>query len=149
MHPPDIGAALALWRATDGVGLSSADDPGELERFIAANEGLCWCAVRGERLVGTVLCGSDGRRAYLYHVAVEGGAQRTGVGRRLVAHALDTARAAGIAKCHAMVFASNEGGRAFWECLGWDLREDLVVYSREIEPQEVESSRDAAGERRS
>ena len=145
MHPGDIDAALRLWRATDGVGLSGADEPDALERFLRANDGLCWCAVTASRLVGTVLCGSDGRRGYLYHVAVDGGEQRSGVGRRLVDCALEAARAAGIAKCHAMVFAANEGGRSFWERLGWSLRDDLVVYSRDLDPGADDAAADAAG----
>lgn len=144
MHPGDIDAALRLWGTTDGVGLSGADEPGQLRRFLEANEGLCWCAVAGERLVGTVLCGSDGRRGYLYHVAVDGREQRSGVGRRLVARTLDAARARGITKCHAMVFADNERGRAFWERLGWSLRDDLVVYSRDLEAIAPDSPGDRA-----
>lgn len=128
----DIDAAIRLWRTTDGVGLSGADEPPELERFLEANDGLCWCAVTGERLVGTVLCGTDGRRGYLYHLAVDEAEQRAGVGRELVGRALDAARARGIAKCHAMVFAENEAGRAFWHRLGWSLRDDLVVYSCDL-----------------
>jgi len=59
--------------------------------------------------------------------------RREGVGRRLVDAAIESLRSAGIEKCHAMVFASNELGRSFWERSGWKLRDDLVVFSMDIE----------------
>jgi ribosomal protein S18 acetylase RimI-like enzyme len=128
----DTDACLRLWRDTPGVGLSSADNPGELARFLEHNEGLSWCAVRSGRIVATVLCGSDGRRGYLYHVAVEAELQGSGIGRAIVRKALDSLASTGIHKCHAMVFADNQRGRGFWQRVGWQLREDLVVYSLDL-----------------
>jgi len=115
------------------VGLSSADDAASLSRFIERNAGLCWCSVTDDRIVGTILCGSDGRRGYLYHVAVDEAVRREGVGRRLVEAALCSLRSTGIEKCHAMAFASNDLGRSFWERSGWKFRDDLVVFSMNIE----------------
>jgi N-acetylglutamate synthase len=128
----DLAGALALWRSSDGVGLSAADEPEALGRFLDHNEGLCWCATDGHEIRGTILCGCDGRRGYLYHVAVADALTMRGVGRRLVEHALCALEEAGIGKCHAMVFAANEAGRLFWERVGWSLRDDLVVFSHEV-----------------
>lgn len=129
----DVEPCLELWRRTPGVGLSSADDAVSLSRFIERNAGLCWCSATDDRIVGTILCGSDGRRGYLYHVAVDEELRREGIGGLLVEAAIRSLRSAGIEKCHAMVFASNELGRSFWEQSGWGLRDDLVVFSRNIE----------------
>lgn len=130
---PDTTNALALWRDTPGVGLSQGDSPEELAGFIERNEGLCWAAVDDDRsaeLVGTILCGSDGRRGYIYHLAVASDARFQGVGRELVDRVIGALRAAGVRKCHAMVFANNDNGRAFWQQVGWGFRDDLVVFSR-------------------
>jgi ribosomal protein S18 acetylase RimI-like enzyme len=128
----DTKNALALWRATPGVGISQGDTPEELSSFIGQNEGFCWAAVdsaRPDELVGTILCGTDGRRGYIYHLAVAPEARRQGVGRELVGRVLGALRATGVQKCHAMVFASNETGRAFWQQVGWSFRDDLVLFS--------------------
>jgi len=40
--------------------------------------------------------------------------------------------AAGVRKCHIFVFAANIEARNFWTTIGWRLREDLVVMSRDL-----------------
>jgi N-acetylglutamate synthase len=132
----DTKDALILWQATPGVGISQGDTHEELAHFLERNDGLCWCAEREDKpdeLVGTILCGSDGRRGYLYHLAVAGEARRSGIGSALVEQTLSALRAAGIQKCHAMVFANNEPGRAFWRQVGWSLRDDLVLFSKTVD----------------
>ncbi|MFP4378642.1 MAG: GNAT family N-acetyltransferase [Spirochaetales bacterium] len=129
----DAENALALWKITPGVGISQGDTPEELSRFFEHNDGLCWAAVEGDgpgALLGTILCGNDGRRGYLYHLAVHEQARRTGIGRDLVERTLAALGAVGIQKCHAMVFANNASGRAFWQQVGWSFREDLVLFSQ-------------------
>jgi ribosomal protein S18 acetylase RimI-like enzyme len=137
MRTDDIADALALWRATPGMGLSGADEPQSLVSFIRANERHCWCAREDNRIIGTALCGSDGRRGYIYHLAVERAHQRRGVGRALIERVVRSLAEAGIQKCHAMVFAANEAGRGYWKRVGWDEREDLVVFSRDVHGDEA------------
>ncbi len=129
----DHPAASALWRATPGVGLSSADTREAVQAFLARNPGLSFVAEEGGALVGTALAGSDGRRGYLYHVAVQPDFRGRGVGARLVELCLDALRAQGIAKCHLFVMADNAPGIAFWKAVGWQPRGDLVVMSKSLE----------------
>jgi ribosomal protein S18 acetylase RimI-like enzyme len=103
----DIDAALRLWRRTEGVGLSDADQPGRLREFLARNPSLSRMALHGEVLIGTILCGSDGRRGYIHHLAVAADSRRKGVGRALLDAALSALRRTGIGKCHVFVFQSN------------------------------------------
>jgi len=129
----DTHTALLLWHNTPGVGISQGDTEEELAHFLGQNEGFCWCATDDHdptELLGTILCGSDGRRGYIYHLAVAADARRRGIGRSLVDRTLAALRAAGIQKCHAMVFANNDSGRAFWKQIGWNFREDLVLFSQ-------------------
>ncbi len=51
------------------------------------------------------------------------------MGRTLVDAGLAALRAAGIAKCHLLVFEENESGRAFWDALGATRRDELRTYS--------------------
>lgn len=132
----DILPALSLWRSTPGVGISGGDDPESLGRFLTANPGLCWCAERSGTLCGTILCGSDGRRGYIYHLAVRESARNEGIGRELVRRVHRALNERGIPRCHAMVFASNDSGRAFWERVAWRERPDLVVFS--VDTGEIE-----------
>jgi N-acetylglutamate synthase len=132
MSPTDHREVLALWREAKGVGLSEADQADQIERFLQRNAGLCFVACDGRPIVGAVLCGSDGRRGYLYHLAVSPSHRRGGVGRSLVARCLAGLRQAGIDKCHIFVFAENQEGLVFWRDIGWQERLDLRVMSRAV-----------------
>jgi putative acetyltransferase len=130
--PHDYEAVYALWQATPGVGLSSADERTPLLAYLERNPGLSFVARTGGRVVGAVLCGSDGRRGYLHHLAVAADFRRRGVGQALVEHCLAGLKAQGLEKCHLFVFAGNTAGRDFWQHIGWRLRTDLVILSKDL-----------------
>jgi N-acetylglutamate synthase len=128
----DFDTIVALWKITPGVGLSSADRPEAIAVFLERNPATCFSAWDGERLAGTVLAGHDGRRGYLYHVAVAEQDRRKGLGSELVRRSLDVLQACGIQKCHIFVYAHNEAGLAFWRQTGWVQRNELVILSHDI-----------------
>lgn len=133
MAETDIELALALWRRTEGMGLGDADSPAGLAAYLRRNPGLSVVAEVDGRLAGTALCGHDGRRGYLYHVAVDRDLRRQGLGRALVQACLDGLAAHGIRKCHLFVFSANAAGIAFWEHAGWTRRGgDITLFSRDI-----------------
>jgi ribosomal protein S18 acetylase RimI-like enzyme len=125
----DYAAARALWLATEGVGLSAGDSEAEVRAFLARNEGLSLVAHDGEVLVAAALCGHDGRRGYIYHLAVAPSHRRRGLGREIVARCLDALAALGIHRGQVSVFATNALAHAFWASLGGHMRSDLVVFS--------------------
>jgi len=129
----DYPAVRALWESCEGVGLSESDRPQAIDAYLRRNPDMSGVAVEEGRIVGAALCGHDGRRGYLYHLAVSPIYRHQGIARRLVAHCLDTLQGAGIAKCHLFIFASNDTGRDFWRHTGWKLRNDLAVASYSLE----------------
>jgi len=128
-QPDDHAQALALWEATEGVGLSSADEFHAIGRFLARNPGLSWVGTDGGVVVATILCGHDGRRGLIHHLAVASQYRRGGLGRALVSRALAGLRSDGIEKCHLLVFDANTAGRAFWKSVGGEERVTLGVFS--------------------
>ena len=135
MEIEDYQDVLALWDASEGVGLSSADAEQSIEIFLERNPGLSRVAHRREQLVGAVLCGHDGRRGYIHHLAVSRLCRREGIGSALVGRCLDGLRQIGIQKCHIFVFAVNSEAMVFWDRMGWTKREELTVMSMSI-PEE-------------
>ena len=128
----EIEAALALWRVTDHLGLTPEDEPVALDNFLARNPGLSYVAVDDGRVVGTVLCGHDGRRGYIHHIAVAAAYRRRSLASELLDRALAKLQSNGIAKCHALVFRDNPYGELFWSRKGWEFREDIWVYSKRV-----------------
>lgn len=133
MVPSDHPAAVRLWESTPGIGLSEADAEPRIASFLERNLGLSAVAIaEGGELVGAVLCGHDGRRGYLHHLAVAEAHRRQGVARALIEHGLAGLRAAGIDKCNVFLFSDNEDGRSFWIQNGWLVRGDLQVIQKRL-----------------
>ena len=126
----DYQAVYDLWESTPGIGLSDADSREGIEKFINANPRSCFIALEGETLVGAVMCGCDGRRGYLHHLAVRVDQRGQGIGEKLVEECMAALRAIGIDKAHIFVIKTNEAGKVFWRKIGWQERDDLMVMSR-------------------
>ena len=71
------------------------------------------------RIVGSILCGSDGRQGALYHVCVAREYRRQGIGTRMVGHCMERLKEMGINKVALIAFANNDAGNAFWRQIGW------------------------------
>jgi putative acetyltransferase len=135
MTPRDLDSVLALWGQTSGVGLNESDTPDQLRTYLDRNPGLSLVAREGTRLVGAILCGHDGRRGYLNHLAVLPEYRGRGLGRQLVETCLAALGGVGILKCNIFLYADNEPGRCFWAHCGWSLRDDLMVLQRKTDSQ--------------
>lgn len=125
----DYDEALALWNATEGIGLSRADERDAIDSYLRRNPGTSFIALVGEKLVGTVLAGHDGRRGFLHHLAVNAAYRRMGIGRALAERSLKALKQQGIDKSHLFVFDLNHSGREFWRNIGWYERPELVIMS--------------------
>jgi ribosomal protein S18 acetylase RimI-like enzyme len=134
MLESDLPAVLALWQRTEGVDLNESDTPARLPAYLRRNPAQSFVAsdsITGS-LLGAVLCGNDGRRGYLHHLAVAAEARRQSIGRSLVQACLQRLPDLDIAKCNIFVDADNAAGQAFWKKLGWVGREDLLVMQAAI-----------------
>src|ERR1051326_5296684 len=75
------GDRLRTFWLTCGIKIRPGDDDASLTRFAAHNPGLLLLAEENGHLVGSALAGWDGRRGWLYHVAVHRDERRRGIGR--------------------------------------------------------------------
>jgi len=123
----------SLWESCDGIGLSSADSRSSIRIYLERNPGLSLIAYDGKTIVGTILCGHDGRRGYIHHLAVQPNYRRQGIGRLLVDKSIAALQSSGIQKCHLFIFHDNTSGIEFWEGIGWTYRRDIGVVSKIIE----------------
>jgi len=120
----------SLWESCDGIGLSSADSRSSIRIYLERNPGLSLIAYDGKTIVGTILCGHDGRRGYIHHLAVQPNYRRQGIGRLLVDKSIAALQSSGIQKCHLFIFHDNTSGIEFWEGIGWTYRQDIGVVSK-------------------
>ena len=128
----DFDKIITLWRNCEGIGLSAADEPERIRMYLERNPGCSFTAWDGADLVGAVLCGHDGRRGYLHHLAVDQAYRRRGIGKMLMKKCLDAIQAQGIDKVHIFVYRDNEKAARFWQRNGWYKRDDLALMSIDI-----------------
>jgi putative acetyltransferase len=116
----DTPRARELWERTEGIGLNESDTDAAIASFLARNPGLSAVATGADgELLGAVLCGHDGRRGFLHHLAVARAHRRTGLGRRLVEFCFAGLAAEGIPRCNVFVYEDNGEGTKFWLHNGW------------------------------
>lgn len=129
MTPQDFDEVHDLWMTIQGFGIRSLDDGKEdVTRFIKRNPTTSVVAVSDGRIVGSILCGNDGRQGCLYHVCVEKQFRRMGIGTQMVGYCMRELRELGINKVTLVAFKRNDGGNAFWRKIGWKKREDFNYY---------------------
>ena len=116
----DYDAAIELWRRVEGVEIAEGDSREDIAQYLLRNPGLSRAATNGSVLVGVALCGHDGRRGLIYHLAVDPACQRLGLGKQLVDECLQGLRRAGLERALILVAEDNPGGRAFWQRHGWE-----------------------------
>ena len=130
MSIDDYPEVYALWEKTEGIGLSDTDSKENIAQFLHHNPGTSFVTYDSDLLVGAVLCGNDGRRGYIHHLAVADTHRHQGVGRQLVGSCLKKLGEINIHKCHLFVFAYNPGAIEFWEKIGWEQRGELLLMSK-------------------
>jgi ribosomal protein S18 acetylase RimI-like enzyme len=116
----DYAAALELWQRVEGLEIAEGDDRESVADFLVRNPGLSRVATDGSAIVGIALCGHDGRRGYIYHLAVDPIYQGRRVGKRLMNECLDGLRRAGLKRVLILVADDNPRGRKFWKRCGWE-----------------------------
>lgn len=129
----DYDAVYDLWINTPGMGLNSIDDSREgIERYLKRNPTTSFVAECDGAIVGVIMAGHDGRRGYIYHIAVLSAYRNQGIAGRLIDCVMAALDKEGINKAALVAFKSNETGNKFWENRGFTVRDDLVYRNKII-----------------
>lgn len=122
----DEGAIATLWERC-GLTVAYNDPVADIAFCRASATSELFLAVVAGRIAGTVMCGHDGHRGWLYYLAVDPDMQRGGVGRRLAHHAEAWLKAAGVPKINLMIRPNNQPVREFYSALGYADTPRLVM----------------------
>lgn len=129
MQPQDYDRVHHLWMTIRGFGIRSIDDSREdIERFLERNPTTSVVACKGDKIVGSILCGHDGRQASFYHVCVTKSCRRQGIGTKMVVYCMNVLKELQINKIALIAFTKNDAGNAFWKQIGWTCRSDFNYY---------------------
>lgn len=135
----DYSQVFNLWMSIKGFAMKSLDDSFEgVSMFLKRNPSTSVVAVEDGRIVGSILCGHDGRRGCMYHVCVHPDYRRRGIGKEMVVFAMNALKEEKISKVSLIAFTKNDIGNAFWNTIGWTKREDLNYYDFVLNSSNIE-----------
>ena len=138
MEISDYENVKNLWLMIKGFAIRSIDDSREgVEIFLKRNPTTSVVAYEGDKLVGSILCGHDGRRGCFYHVCVHPEFRRRGIGKKMVVFAMNALKNEHINKVSLIAFTQNDIGNAFWKTIGWTKREDLNYYDFTLNTENI------------
>ncbi|HAZ23146.1 MAG TPA: GNAT family N-acetyltransferase [Firmicutes bacterium] len=138
MTMADYDAVFQLWVGTEGVGLRRLDDsPAGIAKFLDRNPKTNFVAEIDQKIIGIALSGNDGRRGYLYHMAVSPDYRRQGIGKALLQAICTAMKNEGINKMALVVFSKNQIGNGFWQSQGWRHRTDLIYRDLSLSDENV------------
>lgn len=138
MTMDDYDGVKALWMKIKGFGIRSIDDSRVgVERFLKRNPTTSVVAVEDGKIVGSILCGHDGRRGCFYHVCVDEAYRMRGIGKAMVVKAMEALKEEHINKVSLIAFTKNDVGNAFWKEIGWTKREDLNYYDFTLNEENI------------
>lgn len=138
MRIEDYPLVKDLWMSIRGFGIRSIDDSeAGIAQFLKRNPDCSVVAEEEGKIVGTILCGHDGRRGCLYHVCVEESRRRQGIGKAMVVFCMEALRKEHINKVSLIAFTKNDVGNAFWREIGWTKREDLNYYDFTLNEENI------------
>jgi ribosomal protein S18 acetylase RimI-like enzyme len=123
----DYDQAVALWNMVEGVEVAEGDSKEEIRAYLLRNPGLSHVAEEDGAIVGAVLCGHDGRRGLIYHLAVAPAHHGKGIGKRLVQECLTHLPEVGITRALILVASDNQRGHSFWLRNGWEDVPDAML----------------------
>lgn len=132
-EPVELDAAITLWQQTPGIVLRAEDTAEQLQPRLLDGQLQLYVALDETVVIGALLTGCDGRRGYLYHLAVAEDVRGQGLGRALIEAAIEELGMQGVGRSHVFVVADNTLALQFWTHLGWQARSDLNVFSIDMD----------------
>lgn len=105
----------------DGIKLKLEHDA---DLFLVAEE--------NHEIIGTVMGAWDGRRAWIYRLAVRADRQRSGVGKALIGELERRLIKKGTLKVNAQIYLWNKKSLDFFKSIGYELQPDLAMVGKAL-----------------
>jgi ribosomal protein S18 acetylase RimI-like enzyme len=120
-----------LWQ-TAGLILRPGDELEDVRLKLRRDPDLFLVGEQDHTIVGTVIGGWDGRRGWIYHLAVKPEHQRKGIGADLVHEVEKRLIAKGAKKVNAQVYKWNERSSQFFKAIGYEAQPDLMMIGKQL-----------------
>jgi len=120
-----------LWKEA-GLILRPGDDLDSIRLKLQRDADIFLVAREGGVVVGCVMGGWDGRRGWIYHLAVKPSHQRRGIARALIRELELRLAGKGARRVNAQIYQSNTASLQFFSACGYEVRPDLVMIGKAL-----------------
>jgi ribosomal protein S18 acetylase RimI-like enzyme len=127
----DYAIVRVLWQAA-GLILRPGDELEDVKLKLQRDPDLFLVVEQDDEIVGTVMGGWDGRRGWIYHLAVKPEHQRKGIGVGLVREVEKRLVSKGAKKVNAQVYKWNEQSAEFFRAIGYETQPDLIMIGKQL-----------------
>jgi ribosomal protein S18 acetylase RimI-like enzyme len=127
----DYNAVLDLWKEACLV-LRPGDDLSGVRMKLLRDPDLFLLARLEGEIVGCVIGGWDGRRGWVYHLAVKPSHQRQGIATALLNEIEERLVEKGAKKINAQIYESNTKSLIFFKARGYEVHTDLVMVGKHL-----------------
>jgi ribosomal protein S18 acetylase RimI-like enzyme len=129
----DYDSVLGFWKEIEtGMNVGLSDSPEEIKKKIQRDPELFLVAENKNQMIGTVIGAYDGRRGFIYHLAVHKKFRRQKIASQLLSEVEKRLQAKGCIKCLLMVFADNTHALQFYKKHGWKHQPEDLVFAKEF-----------------
>jgi ribosomal protein S18 acetylase RimI-like enzyme len=127
----EFAALSQLWRRS-GFETRPGDSKEELRRKLKRDSDLFLVAEADSKIVGSVMGAWDGRRGWIYHLAVDPRFRRKHVAKKMLLEVEHRMREKGVLKVNAMVYLWNSPSLNLFESIGFKKQSNMVVMGKTL-----------------
>ncbi len=127
----DYNVVRDLWQ-TAGLEFRPGDELEDIKLKLRRDPDLFLVAETDDGIVGSVIGGWDGRRGWIYHLAVRPENQRRGIGLRLLRELEGRLAAKGAKRVNDQVHNENDKSFEFFKALGYARQTHLTMVGKQL-----------------
>jgi ribosomal protein S18 acetylase RimI-like enzyme len=130
--PQDYPAIIQLWQnAGPGIHVRRSDEPEEIQKKLQRDLDLFLVAESDGKIIGSVIGGFDGRRGFVYHLAIDSAYRHAGIGTSLMQELEHRLKAKGCIRAYLFVTKDNQEVVHFYKQMGWETM-DIIPLAKDI-----------------
>lgn len=127
----DYNVVLELWKEA-GLVIRPGDDLSGVRTKLLRDPDLFLLALMEGEIVGCIIGGWDGRRGWVYHLAVKPSHQRQGIATVLLSEVEKRLVEKGAKKINAQIYQANTKSLNFFKTRGYEIHQDLVMVGKHL-----------------
>jgi ribosomal protein S18 acetylase RimI-like enzyme len=125
----DYGEVVKIWKES-GLVIRPGDELKGIELKLERDQDLFLVAEENGTIMGVVMGAWDGRRGWIYHLAVKKDHQRKGIATALIRELEKRLKGKGAKKVNAQIYQWNQESVDFFRAVGYEVHTDLIMIGK-------------------